>query len=159
MKNTSIIIAAAMIALLLAGCSEQATSSANKALIERRKAEMLAQKEEMMRLAETPAPDAELDEALESAAAQIEAAFAAALAAVNESKANGGSGNCEMSSKAGGTMSSATGNNAITLTKTFSVQNPDGTEWHAVIQKINGVVTKAEREDGPAQYSESDDEF
>lgn len=140
-------------ALVFAGCGEsQSTTGESRpnskvdALQERKLAEMRARQEDLLSRAETPAPDAELDPALEAKAAEIEEAFAVAKAIVEEYKSHGGEGFC---SKNQSTSSSAiNGISVATVTKTFSVKNPDGSEWYAVIEKQNGVVTKAEREVG-----------
>ena len=145
-------------ALVFAGCGEsQSTAGESRpnpkvdALKERKLAEIRARQEDLLRRAETPAPDAELGPALEAMATEIEEAFAAAKAVVEESKSHGGAGSC---SKNQSTSSSPiNGISVSTVTKTFSVKNPDGSEWHAVVEKQNGVVTKAEREEGPENRS------
>ena len=118
------IISAALATILLTGCNEAKPNPGLKALEERRIAEMEAQREEMMRLAETTAPDAELDEALEAAATEIEAAFASAQTLVNESKTNGGSGNCTKKEQVSGVSGSATGGEPKHLRRPFRYKIP-----------------------------------
>ena len=110
---------------------------------ERRLAEAKAKQEEAVRRAETPDPDAELDPELEAKAAEIEKAFEIAQA---------GSGACSKNQHV--SSSSIDGKKVSTISKTFSVKNPDGSEWRAVIEKRNGVVTKAERQDPGAHDQE-----
>lgn len=159
MKHLSTtVLLVALSAIVLAGCGEsQSTTGESRpnpkidALKERKLAETRARQEDLLRRAETPALDAELDPVLEAKAVEIEEAFDAAKAVVEESKSHGGPGFC---SKNQSTSSSAiNGITVSTVTKTFSVKNPDGAEWHAVVEKQNGVVTKAEREEGPENRS------
>ena len=143
MKTTPVL--AAFAALIVTGCGDSRSDSNRNALNERRKAEVQALRDAAMAQAECPAPDAELDPVLEDMAKQIEKDFEAAQAAVNEAKAHGGSGSCSIAQS----VNAISGNEQIdsTLTKNYRVTNPDGSGWNAVVEKRNGVVTKAERKE------------
>ena len=146
-------------ALVFAGCGEsQSTTGESRpnskvdALQERKLAEMRARQEDLLSRAETPAPDAELDPALEAKAAEIEEAFAVAKAIVEEYKSHGGEGFC---SKNQSTSSSAiNGISVATVTKTFSVKNPDGSEWYVRLLECNTPESGAAERVGYAKETE-----
>ena len=148
-----LIFVAILASFFLAGCGDYKPDPARQAMIERKMAQAKALQEAVQARAETPEPNAELDPELEAKAKEIEEAFEAAQAAVKESKANGGTGNCSMSRQ----MLSSTidGKHVATIIKDYSVTNPDGTTWHAVVEKRNGIVTKAVRGDVPVSEDNS----
>ena len=153
MKNSLLFLAVA--ALVLAGCGSESNTDPKREkpnpkleeVKQRIIAENKARMEEALHMAETPAPDAKLNPELEAGAKAIESAYEMAQTTVNASKENGGPGACSMNRQINSSV--VNGEKVSTIIKSYSVTNPDGTVWHAVVEKQNGVVTKAEKIDAP----------